>query len=249
MPTIKNPTIDKKLVVYCFSPASYWKTIKNNFVSLPWKVKYRPKNTKLFYQKIKGLEKLEKRVWTIANPSFIRTNFGLFGPGIILAAEFDKKIIGAIYFTAPSTFCQEILIWTLIIDHNYRQIKVASKLLTSILYAFQNYAKKIVIQARTDSDALGLYLKLGSNRIVWCQSIDTKNWKKPKIGIEIDYPKNPNIVLNPSVNKICKKNKIIKVRDNANFWKKIGKTQKLWGKYEIVNIESDKKGKILFLKK
>jgi len=245
---IKYHSNKNKCTVYCFSPLNYWQKIQKYVSHLPWKVLYRPNKPSLFINKVRALENLEKKTWSIPNPSFTRTNFGVFGSGIIFIVEIKGKIIGSVNFVGPSLFDKSIHIWNLIIDREFRKQKIASLLITTTLFAIKNRATTITLQTRSNSDALGLYLKLGPNKIIWSQAIDSGNWNSPKIGLEIPVPKNPAILFDQSQKKIpVEFNKTIKVKDNDRVWKIIGNNPNVWGKLYLVGIRYTEKNKFLYL--
>ena len=235
--------------IYCVAPIEYWRLMEKKLLLLPWKVQYGNRSRALFEKIVIGIRQLEEKTWTIPTPSFVRSNFGFFGPGVILVVECEGKIVAELNFVGTFAAHKTIHIWDLIVGKDHRRKGFAKYLLVTALSGIKTYADNITLQTRTDSDALSLYLKLGTNKIIWVQSHDTGDWARPKIGLSIEMPHDPYVVFSTQNVQSEKIGKLFQVKSDDFIWRKIGKEVHLSGNYELVNCYEKQKNKILTLRK
>lgn len=270
-----NDKLDDVVAIFV-APVSYWNRMKRNFIKTPWNIHYYQKSHLSLSRIAKSLADLETRTWKMPTPPFVRSNFGLYGPGTIIALTTKNKLAAAIYFVGPSVFEKKAHIWTLIVDPRYRKKGYATRLLMLAATAVSGLADTFSYQTKTSSNALPLYLRFGPNVVITSHVNDTNgNWNNPKIFLEAPAPKNllecqsrrwrndtrpnPNtswcrgfkVVKTPPSWSEYKNGRNLKntfwVSHNDQFWRKIGNEPLMQKKYAIVGCDMTKPIKKIFV--
>jgi GNAT superfamily N-acetyltransferase len=227
-------------------PKSYWRKMKSGFSNLPWEIKYFEDGDWNLQKIAEELEKIEAVTWQIPNPAFIRSNFGLYGPGVIMMACIRGVCIGSLYFVGPFSFDKRIHIWNIVVHKDYRGMGIASSLLTTAVTSVQGCAKVLTYQTKVYSDSIPLYLRLGPNKVLAVHVSDSNgDWDHPKIMLQAKLPNNPLEIMTrklvPSIENI-----IWAEDSDATFWKKLSKkVASSENIFQLVGCSFDDKGKRL----
>ena len=242
---IKN----QKSTVIFISPRSYWDAMKNNLTDAGMRsIRYYADTRYSLSVISKALEALEKRIWNIPTPSFVRSNFGLYGPGTIIAMMSRDSCIGAVYFVGPSVFERSIHIWSLFVDPRFRRKGLATRLMKIVVKATHGLADTITYQIKLTSGSMPLYLQMGPNLLVNCHVDDTNgDWNNPKAVLEVKPPKRWPMSLRKSDLSVTKN--IITVSIGDPFWKQVHEDSCQQRKYEIIGYTTEKKVNNVFLRK
>lgn len=235
-----NPSTENNLFIIC--PNSLWSKLSQNLQKLPFEVvRYQPSS--LSYQRIAtSLAELEVATWSLPNPPFTRSNFGLFGPGVIIGVEEKGKVIASMYFLCPSLYDKNAHIWNIIVHPTHRRKGLSQILLTTTMVALCKIAKTVSYQTKSNSNSLYLYSKYGPSKIIYVHNHDTNdNWITPKIGLEtpVPYKINNDKSLELVSKKIKVKHKAIMVATNSHFWKNLSTVTNLWGRLLFTDVFSD----------
>lgn len=240
---------NQKPSIVFISPPAYWDGMKNNLKNTKMKaVRYYQDTHYSLSALAKALDELEKRTWTIPTPAFVRSNFGLYGPGTIIAIMLRTTCIGALYFVGPSLFERRIHIWSLIIDPRFRRMGLATQLLKVTVRATDGLADTFTYQTRLASGFMPLYLQMGPNLLINCHVDDTNgDWINPKVVLEIKRPKRWRIpMLKDSL--VASKN-ISQVKIDDPFWKKVNTDSFMQRKYEIIGYTKEDSNSTIYLRK
>ena len=233
---------NQKPTIIFISPRPYWDGMRNNLIHFGTaKIRYYMDSHYSLQDIACALNKLEKRTWTTPTPPYIRSNFGLHGPGTIIAMMRCNTCLGAVYFVGPSVFARSIHIWSLFVDPRFRRMGLATQLLKIVVRAIRGLADSITYQTRLASDSMPLYLQMGPNLVVNCHVDDTNgDWANPKVVLKIKPPSKWRMPLKTSDFKSSKKISAVTIDDP--FWKQINRNASMQGKYEIIGytIENSK---------
>lgn len=227
----------KRISIIFVSPRSYWEGMKKNLINSGMRsIRYYTDTHYSLSVIAKALEALEKRAWNIQTPSFVRSNFGLYGPGTIITMMMRDSCIGAVYFVGPSVFERSVHIWSLLVDSQYRKRGYAMLLLQTMITAVRGFSDYITYQTKTSSEAINLYLRLGPNILVTGHADDSNgDWNNPKIVLKTKMTKNLSLLREVR----NKQDGIITVKQDDIFWKKVGTQASLQRKYQIVGCKNE----------
>lgn len=228
------------------SPQEYWQAAQRNLSRLPWPVQYVGCNASGLEVVAGQLAKLEEATWTTPNPSFMRTNFGLYGPGVILAVDYQDAIVASLYFVGPFTLDKSAHIWTLVVHPEFRGQGYAQQMLATAAACVHGLCDRFTLQTRSDSDAIPLYLRLGSGRIIWAQKCDTGSWSQPKIGLSFPVPDDPLDILRARASR-ADVTACTAVTADSDFWQKLGEDAGRWGQHTLVDWRLENGRKMLYV--
>jgi len=239
---------NQKSTIIFVSPRSYWDAMKSNLTDAGMRsIRYYADTRYSLSVISKALEALEKRIWNIPTPSFVRSNFGLYGPGTIIAMMSRDSCIGAVYFVGPSVFERSIHIWSLFVDPRFRRKGLATRLMKIVVKATHGLADFISYQTKLASDSLPLYFQMGPNLLVNCHVDDTNgDWNNPKVVLEVKTPKRWGISTGKSMRTLSKDSFTIGVEDP--FWKQVNTDSSMQRKYEIIGYARESSKSKVFLR-
>lgn len=239
---------NKKHAIVFISPRSYWDSMKNNLLGTEMKgVRYYQDAHYSLSDLAKALGELEKRTWSTPTPAFVRSNFGLYGPGTIIAIMLGSVCIGAVYFVGPSIFERRIHIWSLFVDPRYRRMGLATRLLKVVAKATHGLIDSISYQTRLASGTLPLYLQMGSNILVNCHTDDTNgDWTNPKIVLDILPSKRWRTLPRKSDLTFVKHTERFGI--DSPFWKQLSTDSSLQRKYEIIGYSMENSKSNVYLR-
>lgn len=229
------------------SPREYWLAARSNLSNLPWPVEYASHSASSLEAMAGRLARLEEKTWNIPSPSFMRTNFGLYGPGVILAVDYQDAIVASLYFVGPLSLDKSAHIWTLVVHPEFRGQGYAQQMLATAAACVHSLCDRFTLQTRTDSDAIPLYLKLGSGKIMWAQRCDTGMWNRPKMGLSLRVPDNPLDIMQMRAGR-ANVTACIAVAPDDDYWRKFGQDKERWGKPELVDHRIVDDQKILYIR-
>lgn len=229
------------------SPGEYWLAAQRNLSMLPWPVQYASYDASSLEAVAGQLAKFEEATWNIPTPSFVRTNFGLYGPGVILAVDYQDAIVASLYFIGPFGIDRSAHIWTLVVHPDFRKQGYGQQMLATAAACVHGLCDKFTLQARSDSNAIPLYLKLGSGRIMWAQKCDTGTWNKPKIGLSFSVPNDPLDILQAKTG-LADVTGCTAVAADGDFWRKLGQDTECWGKHLLIDWRIVNGQKTLYVK-
>lgn len=245
-----NPMMHKhkNLTIVFVSPRSYWDVMKNNLLDTRMRgVRYYQDTHYSLSTLATALGELEKRTWSTPTPAFVRSNFGLYGPGTIIAMMLGTVCIGAVYFIGPSVFERSIHIWSLFVDTRYRRMGLASQLLKIVVRATRSIADTITYQTRLASGSMPLYLQMGPSLLLNCHVDDTNgDWTNPKVVLEVKTPKSWRISTAQSMKSLPKDCFAVGVEDP--FWKQVHTDSSMQRKYEIIGYTNEESYSKIFLR-
>ncbi|KKU81157.1 MAG: hypothetical protein UY08_C0001G0002 [Candidatus Gottesmanbacteria bacterium GW2011_GWA1_47_8] len=209
---------NQKSTIIFVSPRSYWDAMKSNLTDA-------------------GMRSIR----------YYAENFGLYGPGTIIAMMSRDSCIGAVYFVGPSVFERSIHIWSLFVDPRFRRKGLATRLMKIVVKATHGLADFISYQTKLASDSLPLYFQMGPNLLVNCHVDDTNgDWNNPKVVLEVKTPKRWGISTGKSMRTLSKDSFTIGVEDP--FWKQVNTDSSMQRKYEIIGYARESSKSKVFLR-